>query len=73
MRKQYLRLIETLIEEIDREGCVEVFETLGDKPTITKHDRTTSLKNLLGGWKQITEIYPEESQSISISDIRKNL
>lgn len=72
-RQKYKQLIELLIDEIESEGFVQVIESFGDKPQILKHDRTASLKNLVSGWKIVTEIYPETETKIDLRSVRDSL
>lgn len=72
--KLYKGLIVRLLEEINEQGELQIIEGGSeDKPTTLKHDRTTTLRNYLSGWKTINEIFQDTSNQPDIKSIRNSL
>lgn len=70
----YKRLITNLIKEIGKEGEIMIIEGGSiDKPTTIKHDRTSTLKNYLTGWKLLNEIFLETDDQPDIKQVRNSL
>lgn len=70
VREQVKGLIERLIQEIKSDG--EILLIPDDTRTI-KHDRTVTLKNYVGLYKQLSDIYPPDQTNAKLQNVRDNL